>query len=65
MAKAFKVLDIIRNPYEKSSGSYVPGSFVKDSSIDIDMVSNVALGPMLNILVNKENPLDKDSVLQN
>ena len=65
VAKAFKVLELIRDPYEKSSGCYVPGSFVKDSSIDKDMVHSIALGPMVNILVNKDNPLDKDSILQN
>jgi hypothetical protein len=65
IAKAFKVLEIIRNPYEKSSGSFVPGSFAKDETIDKDMVSGVALGPMLNILVNTDNILEKDSILHN
>jgi hypothetical protein len=64
VAKAFKVLDLIRDPYAKSCGSYVPGSFEENCSIDKDMVAGLALGPSLNILVNYDMPLDKESLLQ-
>lgn len=47
-----------------SSGSYVPGAFIKDGRIDKDMVANVALGPELNILVNRDNDLNSEIPLQ-
>lgn len=61
--KAFKVIDLLRDPFEQSSGAYVPGSFAKDCRIDKEMVDNVALGPELNILVNKDWDIEKDTFL--
>lgn len=48
-----------------SCSNYVPGSFAPDGTIDSQLNDDVALGPMLNILVNtKGNELDRDSLLQ-
>ena len=52
IAKAFKVLGVIKNPELKGSSSYYPGSFTQDGIVDQDLVDEVSMGPMLNILVN-------------
>ena len=58
-----KVMNLIKEPLKKSCGSYVPGSFAEGSQIDQDLADEIALGPMLNILVNKENKIDKEKNL--
>ena len=52
IAKAFKVLDVLKNPEKKGSNNYFPGSFDHGQSIDADLRDDVALGPPLNILVH-------------
>ena len=63
IAKAFKVLEVLRNP-EKGSNNYFPGSFGFNCSIDSELKDDVALGPPLNILLNQEDDLNKLSHLQ-
>ena len=68
IAKAFKVLGVMKNPDEKSSAKYYPGSFASKEHggiIDDDLIPSVALGPSLNILVNAKTELEKDEFLQN
>lgn len=59
VAKAFKVLDVVRNPEIKSSSCYVPGHFDFDNIVDKDLKDDVALGPCLNILANASMDLNK------
>lgn len=63
IAKAFKVLEVLKNP-EKGSNNYFPGSFGFNCSIDSELKDDVALGPPLNILLNQEDDLNKLSHLQ-
>jgi hypothetical protein len=68
IAKAFKVLGVMKNPEQKSSANYYPGSFASKEHggiIDDDLIPSVALGPTLNILVNAKVELEKDEFLQN
>ena len=58
IAKAFKVLDVMRNP-EKGSNNYFPGSFGLNCKIDSELKDDVALGPPINILINCEIALNK------
>ena len=56
----------MKNPKEKSSAKYYPGSFASKEHggiIDDDLISSVALGPSLNILVNAKTELEKDEFL--
>jgi len=58
----------MKNPVEKSSAKYYPGSFASKEHggiIDNDLISSVALGPSLNILVNAKSDLEKEELLQN
>ena len=58
----------MKNPEEKSSAKYYPGSFASKEHggiIDNDLISSVALGPTLNILVNAKSELEKEELLQN
>ena len=59
VAKAFKVLDVVKNPEIKSSSCYVPGHFDFDNIVDKDLKDDVALGPCLNILSNASMDLNK------
>ena len=62
IAKAFKVLNVLKDP-KKGSNNYYPSSFDLGQSIDQDLKEEVAMGPPLNILVNGEEELDKHSSL--
>ena len=56
----------MKNPVEKSSANYYPGSFASKEhggKIDDDLIPSVALGPSLNILVNAITELEKDEFL--
>ena len=64
IAKAFKVLDVLRDPNSKGSNNYYPCSFDQGASIDEDMRDDVALGPPLNILVHGLDDLSQNSNLQ-
>ena len=59
MAKALKVLEVMKNP-EKGSNNYLPGSFDLDGQIDQDLRDDVVLGPPLNILIDSKDELDKE-----
>ena len=63
IAKAFKVLGIMKDPEAKSCSSYFPGSFGPESfggCIDKELTNDVSLGPPLNILVDARHELSKD-----
>lgn len=67
IAKAFKVLGVMKNPNSKSSTNYYPGCFAPrelGGVIDNEMASDVALGPALNILVDTRHDLNRDTMLQ-
>lgn len=51
IAKAFKVLEVMKNP-QKGSNNYFPGSFGLNCKIDLELKDEVALGPPINILIN-------------
>ena len=55
----------MKNPNEKSCGSYLPGSFDINGAVEKDMKDDVALGPPLNILVNSIVELNKYEDLHN
>lgn len=58
----------MKDPVNKSSAKYYPGSFASKEhggTIDSDLIPSVALGPSLNILVNARIDLEKDEFLQN
>ena len=63
IAKAFKVLEVMKNP-EKGSNNYFPGSFGLHCKIENELRDEVAMGPPINILLNSDTPLRKDSDLQ-
>ena len=66
IAKAFKVLQIMKNPEEKSCSKYFPGSFGPESfggCIDNDLIDDVSLGPPLNVLVDARHELSKNHLL--
>ena len=66
IAKAFKVLGVLKNPDEKSSSCYYPGSFGTESfggCIDAELEDDVSLGPPLNILVDARHELSKNQLL--
>ena len=58
IAKAFKVLEVMKNPH-KGSNNYFPGSFGLNCKIDEELKDEVALGPPINILVNSDTALTK------
>ena len=67
IAKAFKVLGVLKNPNAKSSSNYYPGSFGPESfggCIDSELSDDVSLGPALNILVDARHDLSKNRLLQ-
>ena len=70
VAKAFKVLNIFSDPDSKSSANYFPGSFAPEDQggsgmIDEELKDDVALGPVMNILVNVHVKLNKERLLCN
>ena len=62
IAKAFKVLEVMRNP-EKGSNNYYPGSFGLNCLIDSELKDEVALGPPINLLLNSDIVLNRMSDL--
>jgi hypothetical protein len=65
VAKAFKVLQVLKNPDQKGCSNYYPGSFAPlyqggSGVIDAELKDDVALGPVSNIMVNPGTKLDKD-----
>lgn len=65
IAKAFKVLGVIKKPEIRGSASYFPGSFTTGGIVDQDLSDDVSMGPMLNILVNSQQTYGKEFNLQN
>ena len=53
----------MKNP-EKGSNNYFPGSFGPHCKIEQELKDEVALGPPINILLNSDTMLRKDSDLQ-
>jgi len=49
VAKAFKVIGVLKDENERSSGSYLPGSFEQGGTIDSNLEEDVVLGSVLNI----------------
>lgn len=69
VAKAFKVLGVLKDPDTKSSSNYYPGCFAPlnqggGGTIDDQLKDNCAMGPVLNILVNAHNELNRNMPLQ-
>ena len=69
VAKAFKVLGVLRDPDMKSSSNYYPGCFAPAGQggsgvIEEQLKDDCALGPVLNILANAQNNLSKNTKLQ-
>ena len=67
IAKAFKVLGVMKDPDAKSCTSYFPGSFAPEAfggCIDSELSDDVSLGPALNILVDARHELSKNHLLQ-
>jgi hypothetical protein len=67
IAKAFKVLGVMKNPDAKSSTNYYPGCFAPrefGGVIDNEMADDVSMGPALNILVDTRHDLKRDTMLQ-
>ena len=62
IAKAFKILKAI-DPNKRKSSQYFPGSFASahlGGIIDEDLVPEVALSPVINVLVNPNQQLEQD-----